>query len=912
MRVPLSWLQEYIPLPESPAELVEKFTRAGLEATSFELYGWPTPEGLAVKQDAESLVWERDKVVVARVTKIEKHPDADKLKLVTVDLGTPTPITVVTGAPNIAPGQSGMKVVLGLRGTRYFAADKSGNKTVLTLEPKELRGIMNEAMCMSNYELGISDEHEGIIILDDNDPSPGTALQDVLGELVVDLDVLPNMARCLSMLGIAREVSALTDAHVTEPNLDVVTSDDAIDGLVKIAIENPKLCPRYSATIIRNIKVGPSPRWMQSRLTYAGMRPINNVVDITNFAMLEWGQPLHAFDYDVLLKRAGELSPTITIRLAKDGETLTTLDGQNRKLSADDLVIADEAGPIALAGVMGGAETEVTATTKTILLESASFDFVSVRKTARRYTLFSEASTRFSKGVSPELVKPTALRAAQLFQKHAEGHVLAGMIDNYPAPMLPEVVTLQRTEISRLLGMSIPDVEVERVLRALQFELEPTADGWSVTVPTTRLDIQAGAADLIEDLARIVGYDRLPETRLSQELPEQLGNPSLEAEERFRDSLANLGLQEAICYSLSNPEVETLFDNQVGFVTIVNPVSPERSVMRRSLLPGLIAVGTRNLRHRDSVRMFEIGPVFLPNTISPLSPGGEGPGVRGLLSPSPLGERVGVRGILTPSPLGERVGVRGKATSANHEHSESASSLPPHPQPLSPRGEGGNNQLPSEPRRLALVLAGSRDASAWDDPLGQMPKACDFFDIKGIIESLTTECHWPNVTYELASDVPWLHPAESAKLLVNGNVMGSFGRLHPKVAKQLGVGSRTMFVGEFDLDAMIAAIPNRVAYTPVSIYEAVLRDVAVVVPEATPASQIIAEIQAGGGDTLEDVKLFDLYRGESIPEGTKSLAFTLSYRLADRPLTDKEVDKLHNKIEGRLKHVLNARIRGKS
>ncbi|MEO2088953.1 MAG: phenylalanine--tRNA ligase subunit beta, partial [Gemmataceae bacterium] len=433
MLVPLNWLKEYVPLPADPAELVERLTLAGLEAAGTTVYGLPVPAGVRVKPEDAGLVWERDKVVVATVLKIEKHPDADKLKLVTVEYGAAEPKTVVTGAPNIAPGQCGMKVVLGLRGTKYFYQDKDGKKATFTLEPKALRGIMNDAMCMSNYELGIAEDHDGIIILDDGDPAPGTPLQDVLGEIVVELDILPNMARCLSLLGIARDVAALTGGTVTEPNLDYPTAKDTIDGRVKVEIENPKLCGRYSATLIRNVTIGPSPRWMRSRLQYAGMRPISNAVDVTNFVMLEYGQPLHAFDYDVLVKRAGGKPPTIIVRSAKAGEKLVTLDKVERELGPEHLVIADTAGVIALAGVMGGLETEVTDGTKTILLEAASFDPVSVRKTARQFNLFSEASTRFSRGVHPEVVLPAAKRAAQLFHRHAGGEVLAGVVDAYPA-----------------------------------------------------------------------------------------------------------------------------------------------------------------------------------------------------------------------------------------------------------------------------------------------------------------------------------------------------------------------------------------------------------------------------------------------------------------------------------------------
>ena len=836
MLVPLSWLKDYVPLPANPAELVERLTLAGLEAGGVRVFGLPVPAGIRVKADEAGLVWDADKVLVAKVARIEKHPNADKLKLVTLDFGGKEK-TVVTGAPNIAVGESGMKVVLGNAGTVYYTETKDGTKTTATLVPKDLRGIMNDAMVMSNFELGIADDHEGIIILDDSDPAPGTPIAELLGEIVVDLDVLPNMARCFAMLGIAREVAALTGVAVCEPKLDFPVASESVDGKVTVSIADPKLCARYSATVIRNAKVGPAPRWMRTRLQYAGMRPINNVVDVTNYVMLEYGQPLHAFDYDVLVKRAGGKAPAITVRPAKAGEKLKTLDGQDRELSPENLVIADAVGPIALAGVMGGAETEVHAGTTTILLESASFDFVSVRKTARQFTLFSEASTRFSRGVHPEVVQPAALRAAQLLQKYAAGEVLSGIVDAYPAPIPPQVIALNRSEITRLLGFDLPDGEVERVLTALQFRVEPSLWGWTVTVPSTRLDIQAGPADLIEELARVSGYDRLPERRLPLELPVQQANRSLDLEEAVRDLLADAGLSEVVTYSLSSPTDEGKLNGTLPEpVTIVNAISPERSTLRRTLIPGVLAIASENLKNAPGVALFELGPVYLPK-----------PG----------------------------------------------------------------EKLPDEPRRLALVLSGRRTEAAWDDPLGVDPPRYDFFDLKGVVETLASDLHLPAVTFAPAKDVPHLHPGRAARLLVNGQEVGAFGELHPKVASAFKLADRAVLIGEFDLEAILAAVPERFAYRPISPFPPVLRDVAVVVAEDVPAEKVESEARAAGGELLEDLRLFDVYRGDSIPAGTKSLAYAITYRVPGRQLGDKEVDKAHQKIEGRLRHVLKAQIRGK-
>ncbi|VTR93430.1 phenylalanyl-trna synthetase subunit beta : Phenylalanine--tRNA ligase beta subunit OS=Anaerolinea thermophila (strain DSM 14523 / JCM 11388 / NBRC 100420 / UNI-1) GN=pheT PE=3 SV=1: tRNA_bind: B3_4: B5: FDX-ACB [Gemmata massiliana] len=842
MLVPLSWLKDYVPLPADPGALVERLTIAGLESSGVKVFGFPVQGTLRVKPEDAGLVWERDKLVVAQVLEITKHPNADSLKLVKLDLGTGTPKTVITGAENIAVGQSGMKIILGLAGSQYFFTGKDGKKGVMTLVMKPLRGIDNDAMCMSDFELGIAEESEGIIILDDADATPGTPAQDVLGEIVVELDILPNMARCLSMIGIAREVAALTGVSATTAEPKVETVAESIEGKVRVEIADPKLCPRYTATVIRNVTLGPAPRWMRSRLHYAGMRPISNAVDITNYVMLEHGQPLHAFDYDVLVKRAGGKAPTIIVRPAKPGEVLKTLDGQDRELSPENLVIADTAGPIALAGVMGGAETEVSAATKTILLESACFDFVSVRKTARQFNLFSEASTRFSRGVHPEQSLPAAVRAAQLFHDHAGGQVLAGAVDEYPAPLPPQVIDLDQNEIRRLLGFDIPSAEVVRVLTALQFQVEPDGDdAWTVTTPPTRLDIQAGAADLIEELARVYGYDNLKERLLPLELPEPKGNPDLEGEDRVRDLLADQGLQEAITYSLSSLEAEAKLtpgesSPPDAFVALLNPLSPERGVLRRTLLPGLLAVAQKNLEAADSVAMYELGFVYLPV-----------PGAR----------------------------------------------------------------LPREPRKLAVVLCGRRTGAAWDDPQGAVPARYDFYDLKGVMEALASDLHLPGVTFAATGTVPWLHPMRAAELRVNGTAVGAFGELHPKVAAQFLLGDRAVQVAELDLEAVLAAVPARYGYKPFSTFPPAKRDVAVVVADATPAEAVLAEIRAAGGELLTDAALFDVYRGTGLPDGTKSLAFALTYQAPDRTLGEKEIVKAHEKVEGRLRHVLKAQIRGK-
>jgi phenylalanyl-tRNA synthetase beta chain len=399
------------------------------------------------------------------------------------------------------------------------------------------------------------------------------------------------------------------------------------------------------------------------------------------------------------------------------------------------------------------------------------------------------------------------------------------------------VIELHRSEIARLLGFDVPAAEVERVLTALEFRAKPEAFGWTVTSPRTRLDIQVGAADLIEDLARVYGYDKLPERLLPLELPEPKGNRALELEDRVRDLLVDQGLQEAITYSLTSTEVEAKLRGEAAqHVTLLNPISPDRSVMRRTPLPGLLAVVQKNLEAADSVAMFELGFVYEP-----------------------------------------RSGAK----------------------------------LPDEPRRLAVVLCGRRTIGAWDDQQGVKPAQADFFDLKGVIESLGTDLHLPEISFVSAKSVAWLHPGRAAVVSINGNAIGVLGELHPKVAASFGLSERAVQVAELDLEAILATVPERYPYKPFSTFPPAKRDVAVIVPADTPAERVRDEIHAAGGELLAGAELFDLYSGEGIPAGTKSLAFALTYQSPDRTLSEKEIGKAHEKIEGRLRHLLKAQIRGK-
>jgi len=853
MKVPLKWLAEHVSLTLPVAELVERLTLAGLEVSSVRLIGMPAPEGLRVKSAEAGPVWPPDKIVMARVQKVEPHPDPAvvNLKLPTVEYGNGRTKQLVTGAPNLKVGDSSQTVVLALTGSVLFSHHaKSSEKVLQELKPAKIRGIASDAMVCSAFELGIDDDKEAGIILLDEEVAPGTPAVDFMGDIVIELEITPNMARCLSVIGVAREVAALTGQSLRLPPHQPKAEGPAIEGQARVSIEDPALCARYAAMLLKDVRIGASPGWMQRRLSYAGMRPISNIVDVTNYVLLEWGQPLHAFDYDKLRQRAGGKAPHIIVRPARTGETLTTLDEGNKatpfKLTTEMLIIADEAGPIALAGIKGGADTMVTESTRNVLLESANFDFLCIRRTMKALNLPSEASVRFSKGIHPETVKPAAERAAELMRQYGGATVCRGIVDVYPRPLPPRAIELKMAEVRRILGMDMPRSECVRILRALEFQVEAIGtDALRATVPPHRIDVEEGPADLIEDLVRLYGYDKLPAALLADQLPPQRTNQPLVFEERLRDRLVALGLQEVITYSLTTEEREKpLGLPPCEYVRLLNPISSEREVMRHSLLAGVLNVAAANLQHTNDVRLFEIGSVYLPRA---------------------------------------------------------------------------DQKLPDEPRRVALVLCGVRQQEFWAEAPPSPPQLgggrggtqpLDFFDLKGILEALLTDLHVANGTYR-SIKVPALHPGRGAELVVGERVIGSFGELHPKVAEAFNLGGRTVLIGEIDLEALRSTLPARHLYQPVPRFPPALRDLAVLVEESMPAERVASEIRAAGGALLRDVRLFDLYRGENIPAGHKSLAYALTYQADDHTLTDNEVKKAHDKIMGRLKHVLKAQIRDK-
>ncbi len=592
MKVPLSWLRSYVDIALPPKDLGHRLTMAGLETSGYAVIGGS---------------WEN--ILVGRVVSVEPHPNADRLRLATVDLGDEQ-IIAVCGAPNVAAGQ---RIAFARVGARLMDAE-SGR--LETLKAARIRGVVSAGMVCSERELGLGNDDTGILVLEESAPV-GAPLADFLGDTILDLEVTPNRADWLSVLGVAREVAALTGGPVREPHMFYLEEGEPIESLVTIKVDAPDLAPRYTASLITGVHLAPSPRWMQERLLKAGQRPINNLVDITNYVMLEYGQPLHAFDFDLLEHK------TVVVRRAAPGETLVTLDGESRPLSTDMLVIADSSRPVGLAGVMGGANSEVTEATTSVLLESANFNPASIRRTGGVLKLRSEASIRFERNLNPELAPVALRRATQLVYELAGGRVAQGIIDLYSGRRLVQSVSLTMSRVEKVLGVRLSLEEVCRVLASLGFQYQPQGDAaLLVMVPYWRSDI-AIEDDLVEELARIIGYDAIPTTFLASAIPQHQPHPMRDLSERVRDILATAGMQEVISYTLtSRDRLDKAEAIQGGPepLRVSNPMSPDQEYLRTTLRGNILATLASNQRFGETgLRLFEVGRVYHPGPEDVLS-----------------------------------------------------------------------------------------------------------------------------------------------------------------------------------------------------------------------------------------------------------------------------------------------------
>lgn len=804
MLVSYKWLQEYVDVTGvSAEELAEKITKSGIEV-----------EGVDTLNEGMS------GVVVGHVLECEKHPNAEKLNKTLVDLGQGEPVQIICGAPNVAQGQ---KVAVATVG-----AVLPGN---FKIKKAKLRGEESNGMICSLQELGIEAKlvakefSEGIFVFPE-DTEVGQDALAVLGraDQVLELGLTPNRADCLSMLGVAYEVGAILNKEVKLPEPQSETSAEKAEEYIKVTVEAKEDNPLYVAKVIKNVKVAPSPLWLQTRLMASGIRPHNNVVDITNYILLEYGQPLHAFDYD----RLG--SKEILVRRAKPGEEIITLDDAKRTLTEEHLVITNGSEPVALAGVMGGANSEVSSDTTTVLLESAYFTGPAIRKASKDHGLRSEASARYEKGVDPQRVHPAAERAVELMAKYAGGEVLKGSVAADHLTAEPAAVSVTLNKINTVIGTKLSMPEVENIFARLKFNATVDNDIVTVTVPTRRGDITI-EEDLIEEVARLYGYDHVPKT-----LPVGASTPGRLTEYQqkrriVRRYLEGAGLYQAITYSLTSKEKAAQYALEKREpVELAMPMSEDRSLLRLSIVPQLLEVLKYNLaRQNDSLAVYETGAVFLKNN---------------------------------------------------------------------------DGNLPEEREHVAGAITGLWENHQWQ---GQKTPV-DFYVIKGILEGLFAKLGLEGRVQFRSAQIEGMHPGRTAELALNGNIIGFVGQVHPSVEKALDL--KETYVFEISLKSLLDAPAEALQYKSIPRYPSITRDIALVVDQETAAGELEAIIAEAGGKLLKEVHVFDLYEGERMEQGKKSIAYSLKYFDPERTLTDEDITKAHDKVLNAVKEKAGAVLRG--
>jgi len=800
MKVSVNWLKQYVDITLSPSELAHKLSMAGNEVKGVESIGSS---------------WES--IVVGEITAVNPHPNADRLTLVTIELGG-NQETVVCGAPNVSVGAKVAFAPVGAQLTDPHTGEMA------RLKSAKIRGVVSSGMACSEKELGISDSHEGILILPDK-AAVGRLLADYLGDVILNMDITPNRPDCLAMVGIAREIGALTGQGMHLPEVPYPEIDPPVDQQIAVEILAPDLCPRYCATLITGVKLGESPEWMQERLVSYGMRPINNIVDVTNYVMLEYGQPLHSFDYERIRGKK------IVVRRANNGEELVSLDGVERILSGDMLVIADAERSVAVAGVMGGANSEVTEHTTSILLEAASFNPASIHRTGSTLEMPSEACMRFERGISPELTLPAIRRATQLISELGGGEVARGVVDEYPGRVEPEPVILSVDEVKRVLGIGFSLEQIDSSLTSLGFNCKQAGSGSTImaTAPYWRSDIHL-TVDLIEEVARIIGYDDIPTTMLSQPIPRQDPRAIVQLKRELSRYLNGYGFQEIITYSLVglemlnklSPEPRAL---EPATLRVANPMTAEQEHLRPNLRINLFTALSANRRHEEGgIKLFELGRVYLPRP----------------------------------------------------------------------------EDLPDEREVLCALLSGPRLEKSWQSG----DEVLDFFEVKGIVESLFGQLG-VDISFEQSSDES-LKPGKQAAINVAGTGLGVVGEVAPKVLENFEI-TGPAYLFELDLAALLPFTLSHKMFKPIPRFPAIIRDLALVVDTGITNRQIIDIIK--DFPLVEEVTIFDVYSGEQVPPGKKSLAYRITFRSPDHTLTDKEADRVQRQILGKLSHVVKATLR---
>lgn len=794
MKVSISWLKEYVPIHMAVSDLAEALTMAGLEVE-------------AVTDRYACL----ETVVVGQVKEALPHPQADRLKLCRVDRGDAI-VQVVCGAPNVA---TGMKVPLALVGTLL--------PNGLQLEESVIRGERSEGMLCSAIELDMGPDGSGLMVLD-GALTPGTPLKTALGleDAILEIGLTPNRPDCLSMLGVAREIAAIQGEKMTPPEFHLPAAEGDIRAFTSVTIEAPDHCPRYSARLLEDLTVGPSPYWLQQRLRSVGVRPINNLVDVTNFVMLETGQPLHAFDFDHLAENR------ILVRTATEGEPFTTLDQKERRLSDHMLMICDGEKPVAVGGVMGGLNSEIEETTTRVLIESACFDPISIRRTSKALGLSTDASHRFERGVDPDGTLFALNRAAGLMGELGRGRLVNGVIDEDFRPSARPVLALNVDATNNLLGTDLDRDRMAALLESIEFNAQAVGDAeLQVNVPSFRVDVTR-PQDLMEEVARLSGYDRIPTTFPA--LPSQgtVPSPMMVLRNQIRDILSGFGFSETINYSFIGADACDRMqldadDPRRRHVALLNPISEDLAVMRTSLVPGMLDAAQRNIsRQQNELRLFEIGKVFFPQ----------------------------------PDAL-----------------------------------------LPQEKEMLVVFWTGPANKTAWHS----RERACDFFDIKGTVEGLALVLGIFDLSFMALPDEQCrtLRAGHTAQILHDQQVLGIVGELNPAVVNRYDL-KQPAFIAELDIERLARLLPGIKQMAPIPRFPSTTRDITVIVDKEVESGRLLEKVAQFGETLVEDLYLFDVFAGDPIPMGKKSVSFRVVYRSAERTLDDETVNTIHRHLTHRL------------
>jgi phenylalanyl-tRNA synthetase beta chain len=801
MQISFKWLQSMVPCNATPDEIAHRLTMAGLEVEAIE----PFQFGL-------------EGIVVGRIQGIEKHPSAAHLQVCKVQIPDNI-LDVVCGAPNAAVGQL---VPLALDGASLVDGTE--------IRSAEIHGVLSQGMICSESELGLAEDASGIMVLE-ADLQLGSPLAEALqlNDLIYQIGITPNRADCLSVVGIAREIAALFGETWSLPRVNLKETGPPVESLSSVTIEDADLCPRYAARIVRNIKIKPSPLWMRQRLEAQGLRAINNIVDVTNYVMMELGQPLHAFDYHRLDEQR------IVVRRATPNETFVTLDGQKHRLTGDMLLICDATRGVALAGIMGGLNSEITPETNTVLIESAYFQPTGTRRTAKGLGLSTESSYRFERGVDPEGVITALDRAAQLMVELAEGELASGRLDVYPLPVKLQPIKLRVAKTNRFLGTNLSREEISKHLQSIQLKISSAKEDLLVVEPPSFRGDLTREVDLMEEVARLAGYDLIPSAEPVARLASTKRSEDQVIRQYTKETLRSLGFCEIVTYSFINPQTIDLLrfkdgDRRRRLLPLRNPLSEEQSVMRTSLVPNILETAARNQRQNNfDLRLVELSKVFFSK-------------------------------------------------------------------------EG--DELPEERFNLCGLLSGLRRPPGWNEP----SQGIDFFDVKGAVEALFMHLGIRDLRWSAKSPAPYLNPEAAAQIQAADLYLGDLGEVHPAVLEGFDLKG-PVYLFDLDFDLLIERTVSVKKFQALPRFPAVNRDLAIVVADSVAVQDLLDYLEEHRPQYAESMSLFDQYRGTQVGTDRKSLAFRITYRSAERSLTDLEVNEIHQDLSQKIVDAFEAQLR---